>query len=227
MALVWLKRFCGKGNVYLHHLVSCVRTICNDELISIKVDYYQNEIMLFATSQNMDRVEKVVYDALECGTKTDATGQESVDRGNWARVTFLTPDAAQRAVALNESEFKGSILKAIPLQVAGDHKVFPLLAVRATVVWPRRQSNGFAIVKCDMDDVGLMVDDFSNLIIGGRNIRCEPSKRSMDSVVISGLNKDLSENEILDLLRTATSRRILDFFSGQRGCCRKSTMWYL
>ncbi|KAL6225136.1 hypothetical protein ACLB2K_003988 [Fragaria x ananassa] len=281
-----LKRFCGKGNGYLHHLVSRVRTFCSDELISIKVDYYQNEIMVFATSHNMDTVINFVSDALECEkrwlrneclekclyhgsgglppvalfgagaeikhlelqkrfltvdvfhSKLDgmddkellceleesasgsicghhkllSTGQESVDKGKGARLTFLTPDEAQKAVELNESEFKGSILKVVPSQVGGDHKVFPLLAVRATVLWPRRQSNGFAIVKCDMDDIGFMLDDFTNLVIGGRSIRCELSKRYMDSLVISGINRDLSEKEILDVLTTATSRTILDFF---------------
>ncbi|KAM5577142.1 ATP-dependent RNA helicase DEAH12, chloroplastic-like [Rosa sericea] len=281
-----LKRFCGKSNSYLHHLVSRIRTICNDELISIKVDYYQNEIMVFATPHNMDRVINFVSDALECEKrwlrneclekclyhgsgglppvalfgagaeikhlelhkrcltvdvfhsklddmddkeflteleecasgsicghhKFPGTGQENVDKEKGARLTFLTPDAAQNAVELNDSEFNGSILKVVPSQVGGDHKVFPLLAVRAKILWPRRQSNGFAIVKCDMDDIYPMLADFSNLVVGGRNIRCQPSKRYTDSVVITGLNKDLSEQEILDVLRTATSRTILDFF---------------
>ncbi|KAH0996124.1 hypothetical protein GBA52_019988 [Prunus armeniaca] len=281
-----LKRFCGKGNGYLLHLVSRVRSICKDERINIKVDYYQNEITLFATLHDMDRVSSFVYDALECErkwmrneclekclyhgsgvlpsialfgagaeikhlelqkrcltvdvvhSKLDSmddkellselekyasgsicaihkftgTGQESVDKGKSARITFLSPDVAQKAVELNESEFSGSILKVIPSQVGGDRKMLSFPAVRAKVYWPRRLSRGIAIVKCDVDDVAYMVNDFFNLLVGGRIVRCETSKRSMDSVVISGLEKDLSEAEILDVLRTATSRRILDFF---------------
>ncbi|CAN6567876.1 unnamed protein product [Malus baccata var. baccata] len=281
-----LKRFCGKGNSYLLHLVSRIRAICKDELINIKVDYCQNEIMLFAASHNMDRVESFVNDALEreqkwmrneclekclyhssgvlppvalfgagaeikhlelqkrCLTfdvfhskldseddkellseleksisgsicaihKFTSTGQENVDKGKGARVTFQTPEAAQKAAELNESEFNGSILKVIPSQVGGDHKMFSFPAVRAKVYWPRRLSKGFAIVKCHMNDTHPMIDDFSNLEVGGNVIRCEISKRDTDAIMIYRLSKDLSEAEILNVLRTATSRRILDFF---------------
>ncbi|KAJ7969445.1 ATP-dependent RNA helicase [Quillaja saponaria] len=57
-----------------------------------------------------------------------------------------------------------------------------------------------------------MVNDFFNLAIDGRYVHCEASQRQNDGIVIGRLDKQLSEAEILDVLRTATNRRILDFF---------------
>ena len=135
------------------------------------------------------------------------------DREKWGRITFLSPDAVVRAAELDGEEFCGSSLKIFPSQTAaGGDKSFLFPAVKAKIYWPRRLSKGFAVVKCDIKDVNLILRDFYNLAIGGRYVRCEPGRKDVDSVVISGLGKELSEAEILDVLRTATSRRILDFF---------------
>lgn len=144
--------------------------------------------------------------------KFTCVGPESDGKEKWGRITFLSPDAAQEAAELNQ--LGDTSLKIIPSQstFGGDHKMFSFPAVTAKVYWPRRVSKGFAVVKCHMCDVGFMVNDFYNLEIGGKLIRCEASKRYMDSVVISGIDKDLSENEILHVLKGATARTILDFF---------------
>ena len=284
-----LKRFCGKGNSNLLCLVARIRETCMDERIGIKVNVDQNEITLFATSQDMETVLNFVNDFLDCerrwindeclekclyhgsGTpsialfgagaeikhlelqkrcltvdlhysnvssmnpieekellmfienhssgsicafhKCTPSGQESDDKEKFGRITFVSPDEAQKAAELNEVEFNGSLLKVSPSQPAfGDNKWFPFPAVKAKVSWPRRLSRGFGIVKCDPRDVSFLVDDFSYLEIGGKYVRCEASKKTMDSLVISGLDKNLSEAEILDVLRRATSRRVLDFF---------------
>ncbi|KAI4345277.1 hypothetical protein L6164_012414 [Bauhinia variegata] len=138
--------------------------------------------------------------------------QNVEDREKWGRVTFLSPDAAKRAVELDGEGFYGS-LKIVPSQTtSGGDKTLSFPAVKAKIYWPRRPSKGFCIVKCDKQDVDFILRDFCNLVIGGRHARCEASKRYSDSVVIAGLDKELSEGEILDVLRTATKRRILDFF---------------
>ncbi|KAL5556528.1 hypothetical protein UlMin_038764 [Ulmus minor] len=137
--------------------------------------------------------------------------KENDDKEKWGRITFLSPDAAQKATELNQFEFNGYSLRVTPSQPSfGVDFSFP--AVRAKVSWPRRISKGIGFVKCDNRHVDFMVNDFSDLAIGGRYIRSEPSKRSMDSVMILGLDRELSEAEILDVLRSATSRKILDFF---------------
>ena len=69
--------------------------------------------------------------------KFTSTDKESVNKGKGVTVTFVTPCAARKALELNESEFNGSILNVVPSHVRGDHKVFPFLAVRAIVYWPR------------------------------------------------------------------------------------------
>ncbi|KAH7520502.1 hypothetical protein FEM48_Zijuj08G0150600 [Ziziphus jujuba var. spinosa] len=174
--------------------------------------YYENVKALDAAAEKelLMSLEKFSSGSICSIHKFTGVGQESDDREKWGRITFLSPDAVQKAGELSQVEFNGFSLKIIPSQATiGDNK-FP--NVRAKVSWARRPSKGFAIVKCDMHDVGLMVNDFSNLAIGGKRIRCEASKRCMDSVVITGFDKDLCDYEILAVLRNATRRRILDFF---------------
>ncbi|XP_021897423.1 ATP-dependent RNA helicase DEAH12, chloroplastic-like isoform X1 [Carica papaya] len=282
-----LKRFCGKSRSTLLSLVSRVRSACLDEKIGIEVKVDQNEIQLFASSEDMERVfftvnddlkreqrllrnecmEKCLYhgpgitpfalfgagavikhlelekrfltvdvynsnlDALDdkelvmfleertsgviCSTfKATSSGKESDENEKWGRVTFLTPHAAKKAAEISEVDFHGSILRLIPSRtyLGADHKMFSFPAVKAKVYWPRRQSKGIGVVKCDVNDIHFLIDDFSNLVIGGKFVWCDRSKKHADAVVVGGIDKQLSEAEILDVLRMATSRRILDFF---------------
>nr|DAD41023.1 TPA_asm: hypothetical protein HUJ06_015346 [Nelumbo nucifera] len=147
--------------------------------------------------------------------KYPAFGQDGEDTEKWGRIGFLTPEAAEKAVAeLNDVEYCGSLLKVSPSRTsfATDHRMFSFPAVRAKISWPRRYSKGFAIVRCARQDANFIVNECSNLLIGGRFVRCENSRKYMDSVVIHGLHKEVSESEILDVLRNATHRRILDVF---------------
>lgn len=146
--------------------------------------------------------------------KSTAYGRESEEREKWGSVTFLTPDAAKRAVVeLNNVEFNGSVLELnISGATYGVDRAFSFPAVKAKLSWPRRFSKGFAIVKCEAHEVGLMLLHFSNLQIGERYVRCEPSSKYSDSVVISGIDKEASEHEVLQALRSATYCRIRDFF---------------
>lgn len=146
-----------------------------------------------------------------CAVYKFSGNMKDEDKDKWGRILFRSPDFVERATELDGHEFCGSSLKILPSQLGGD-KMFSFPAVKAKVSWPRRSSRGFAVVKCDIKDVNHILRDFYNLAIGGRYVRCEVGKKSMDSVTINGLGKDLSEAEILDVLRTATSRRILDFF---------------
>lgn len=62
---VLLKRFCGKWNGNVRHLVSCIRASCADERIGVDVNIDHNEIHLFASSQDMETVCDSVNNALE------------------------------------------------------------------------------------------------------------------------------------------------------------------
>ncbi|XP_062100006.1 ATP-dependent RNA helicase DEAH11, chloroplastic-like [Humulus lupulus] len=284
-----LKKFCGKGNSNMLSLVARIRETCMDERIGIKVNVDQNEISVFATTQDMERVLNFVKGFLECEQKwmhyeclekclyrgsgvpsvalfgagaeikhlelqkrcldvdiyhsnvsslnpieekellmfiekfTSSTicafhkstpsGQEGDDKEKLGQITFPSPEAALKAIELNQIKFGGALLKVTPSQPTfGDHKFFPFPAVRAKVSWPRRPSKGFGILKCDPHDVDSMIDDFYNLEVGGKYVRSEASTRAADSVLIIGLDKNLSENEILADLRRHTRRRIIDFF---------------
>ncbi|PIN24607.1 DEAH-box RNA helicase [Handroanthus impetiginosus] len=141
-------------------------------------------------------------------------GPENEEKDKWGKVTFLTPDAAKKAVDLDQFDFGGGLLKIGPSKSisGGDHKVMSFPSLRAKILWPRRCSKGVAIVKCDPRDVALIVKDFSDLVIAGRLVWCEPSAKFMDSVVITGLDRELSEADLYPVLSAATRRRILDLF---------------
>ncbi|OMO56179.1 hypothetical protein CCACVL1_26714 [Corchorus capsularis] len=264
------------------------RTTCMDERIGVQVNVDQNEILLFASSVDMEKVLTYVKEVLECEMKwllnecmekclyhgstaspsmalfgagaeikhlevdkrclavdifhsnvnsiedkellmffekysngsicsvhkSQANVQENDEKGKWGKITFLTPEAARKAVELDGVDFAGSALKVCPSRTSfvGDHKMFSFPAVKAKVFWPRRRSKGFGVVKCDLLDVSFIMDDLSRMVIRGNFVRCEPSRRSSDAIVIYGIDKDVSEVELWDLLRMATRRKIHDFF---------------
>ncbi|GMJ08687.1 hypothetical protein like AT4G01020 [Hibiscus trionum] len=283
-----LKRFCGKSNHSLRCLSSRIRTACMNQRVGVEVNVDQNEILLFASSVDMQKVLDFVTEVLECEKKwlfnecmekslfhgrraspsvalfgagaeikhlevdkryltvdvfhsdvnafydkqllmffeehsngsicsvhkSQASGQETDDKEKWGKITFLSPEAARKAAELDGVNFAGSALKVLPSQTSfgGDHKMFSFPAVKAKVHWPRRVSKGFGIVKCDLVDVGGILDDFSCLVIAGKYVRCEISRKCDDSIMIHGIDKELSEAEIWDILCLATDRKIHDFF---------------
>ncbi|XP_010942622.2 ATP-dependent RNA helicase DEAH12, chloroplastic-like [Elaeis guineensis] len=141
--------------------------------------------------------------------KHAGSGQGGSDLNKWGKVTFLSPEAAEDAVArLNNVEFHGSLLKVLPLR-AGDHKVLPFPSVKAKVCWPRRPSKGVALIACAKEDAEFIVKDCSTLLIGERYVNCEVSVKSKDCVFVTGIQKDITEPEIYDAFVGATKRRIL------------------
>lgn len=180
---------------------------------SLSIDVCHPNINEIDDKELLMFIEKNTSSSISAVQKFTGMAKDVEDKEKWGKITFLSPDAAKRAAELDGQEFCGSSLKIVPSQTAvGGDKTFSFPAVKAKINWPRRLSKGFAIVKCDINNVNLILGDFYNLAIGGRYVRCEASKRYVDSIVISGIDKELSEAEILDVLRTATSRRILDFF---------------
>ncbi|EYU28543.1 hypothetical protein MIMGU_mgv1a020445mg [Erythranthe guttata] len=120
----------------------------------------------------------------------------AIEKNKWGRVTFLTPDAAEKVVVLNKTEFCGGLLEVIPFRsnFGGDQRMPSLIA---KISWPR--------------DVPFIVNDLSNLLIGGRIVWCEASTKFRDSVVLRGLDRDLSDDEILPVLHATTNRWIKRF----------------
>lgn len=285
---VALKRFCGKSNGSLIALVSHMRAIYMDERIGIEINVGDNEIQLFASSKDIEKIYECVNNALKyetkwlrneclekclyrevragasppvalvgagaeikhlelgnrcltvdvylsnvnmaddkevltfleksvsgvCGyNKFTGIGQDGDNAERWGRVSFLTPEAARKALDFNGSELCGCVLKLSPSRssVGGIRKSL-FAAVKAKISWPRRYSKGYAIVRCARNDAQFIVDDCFNVLIGGRFVQCQTSTRDMNSVVIRGLDKETSEAEILEVLHKTTNRRILDVF---------------
>ncbi|KAJ6683585.1 hypothetical protein OIU85_007289 [Salix viminalis] len=285
---VALKRFCGKSNGSLIALVSHMRAIYMDERIGIEINVGDNEIQLFASSKDIEKIYECVNNALKyetkwlrneclekclyrevragasppvalvgagaeikhlelgnrcltvdvylsnvnmaddkevltffeksvsgvCGyNKFTGIGQDGDNAERWGRVSFLTPEAARKALDFNGSELFGCVLKLSPSRssVGGIRKSL-FAAVKAKISWPRRYSKGYAIVRCERNDAQFIVDDCFNVLIGGRFVQCQTSTRDMNSVVIKGLDKETSEAEILEVLHKTTNRRVLDVF---------------
>ncbi|XP_058087476.1 ATP-dependent RNA helicase DEAH11, chloroplastic-like [Magnolia sinica] len=139
---------------------------------------------------------------------------QSGDSERWGKITFLAPESAEAAVKLNGIELHGSLLKVFPswASFGCDDKTLPFPAVRAKVSWPRRHSKGVAVVRCARQDVTLILKECSTMVIGGRFVRCEISKKYEDCFVICRLGREITEQEISDALRNATNRRIIDVF---------------
>ncbi|KAL8229499.1 hypothetical protein R6Q57_014399 [Mikania cordata] len=280
-----LKRFCGKSNSSLKHLVSNIKDTVNDDRIRLEVSVDHNEVNLFASSEHMRRASEIVNSVLEreekwiqneclekclfpgrhvsppvallgsggeikhlelekrCLTvdiyvhgphdveekellsflekhtsgnicvihKLNAVGQ---DNEKWGRVTFLTPEAVEKAIKLSPVDFNGCKLKIAPSRsiTGGDNKFLSFPAVKAKVFWPRRRNRGFAFVQCKPDDVSAMVEDFSNVFIAGKFISCRKSMKSTDSVMLSGIDAGVFEEELSEVLNKVASRKILNFF---------------
>jgi ATP-dependent RNA helicase DHX8/PRP22 len=285
---VALKRFCGKSNSSLIALVSRMRAIYMDERIGIEINVGDNEIQLFASSKDIEKIYEYVNNALRyetkwlrneclekclyhevragasppvalvgagaeikhlelgnrcltvdvhlsnvnvvddkevltfleksvsgiCGyNKFTGIGQHGGDAERWGRVSFLTPEAARKALYFNGSELCGCVLKlSLSRSSVGGIRKSSFAAVKAKISWPRRYSKGYAIVRCERNDAQFIVDDCFNVLIGGRFVQCQTSTRDMNSVVIRGLDKETSEAEILEVLHKTTNRRILDVF---------------
>ncbi|XP_055829065.1 ATP-dependent RNA helicase DEAH11, chloroplastic-like isoform X2 [Solanum dulcamara] len=67
--VVLLKRFCGKSNSSINNLISRIRTFYLDERIGIQVNVDDSEVLLYASSRDIESVSFQVNDALEYESK--------------------------------------------------------------------------------------------------------------------------------------------------------------
>ncbi|KAI3814030.1 hypothetical protein L1987_18772 [Smallanthus sonchifolius] len=278
-----LKRFCGKSNSSLKHLVSHIKDTVGDDRVRAEVSIEHNEVNLFASSEHIGRVSEIVSSLLEregkwlqneCFERRLFPGRHGAppvalmgsgaevkhlelekrcltvdvfvhgshdidekellcflekltsgdicavhrlngvvgqDNEKWGRITFLTPEAAEKATKLTPVDFSGCKLKIAPSRstFGGDTSFSSFPAVKAKVSWPRRLNRGFAFVKCSPDDVSAMVDDFSNVFIRGKFINCRRSMKSTDTIMLAGLNVEVFEAELSEALNRSTNREIL------------------
>ncbi|OUZ99589.1 Helicase [Macleaya cordata] len=148
-----------------------------------------------------DKELLMMFEECACGIsgfhKFAGIGQLGEDSEKWGRITFNTPE----------------VLNVFPSHttIGADHRTLPYSGIiKAKVFWPRRHSKGFAIVTCERGGAESVINDCFNLLIGRNYVRCELGKKSEDSVIIYRLDREVSEPEIFDVLKTATTRSILD-----------------
>ncbi|KAI5381746.1 hypothetical protein KIW84_UN0466 [Lathyrus oleraceus] len=123
---------------------------------SLSVDVYHSNINAIDDKELLMFFEKNTSGSICVVYKFQGMGKDPPDREKWGKITYLSPDAAKRAVELDGDEFCGSNLKILPSQSAmGGDKTFLFPEVKARIFWPRRLSRGFGIVICDKNDVNI------------------------------------------------------------------------
>ncbi|KAH9304707.1 hypothetical protein KI387_009111, partial [Taxus chinensis] len=146
--------------------------------------------------------------------KHPGAGKEGIGTGKWGILTFFSPEAAQTAVChANNLRVGGSCLTVCPFNASPvmDHKRPGFPAVKAMVTWPRRQSKGMAVIRCEHVDVDRIALSCSGIVIGRSFVRCRRGKTD-GSVFMTGLDTDVTESQILQTLRYVTDRQILEVF---------------
>ncbi|KAM0850437.1 hypothetical protein ACQ4PT_053082 [Festuca glaucescens] len=64
-----LGKFCGKSGQNKQKIVSRLQAECRDDRLTVEINFKNNEVMLFATEQHMEKVFCIVNNALECEGK--------------------------------------------------------------------------------------------------------------------------------------------------------------
>ncbi|CAL9155770.1 ATP-dependent RNA helicase DEAH11, chloroplastic-like [Musa acuminata AAA Group] len=181
--------------------------------LELEKRYLTVEILHPNSSSLNDKELLVMVEKYACGIanfqKYGGTGQEGSYVNKWGRITFLSPEIAENAVTkLNEVEFCGFMIRALPIK-AVEPKVTPFSAVRVKVSWPRRPCRGIALVTCADGEAEYIVRDCFALTIGGRYINIQVSQKRQNCVFLTGVPRDISEEELRDALLGLTKRRIL------------------
>lgn len=128
------------------------------------------------------------------------------EEDQWGKVTFMTPAGARNAASdLNPYNFGKGTLRVVPDKRIRDGDRY----IVAGIYWPRMCSQGTAVIKCNESDVGFLIDDFCEIQIKGRFLRIEVET---DRVILKGIDRDLDEQEIFEVLSGATTRPMLDFY---------------
>ncbi|KAI3665065.1 hypothetical protein L6452_43682 [Arctium lappa] len=218
----WLRNECLEKCLYpdRHTLPPVALVGAGAEIKHLELERRCLTVDIFLNGPN-DVEEKELLSFLESHTSGNicgfhrfgVTSQDTDKNEKWGRVTFLTSDAAEKATKLSQVDFKGVSLRVVPSRnsFGGESKFSSFPAVKAKVSWPRRPNRGYAFVKCESgDDAVAMVEEFSNMVIGGKSIRCKQSLKDMDSVMLTGIDLDIFETELFDALSSETSRKILD-----------------
>lgn len=127
----------------------------------------------------------------------------------WATMTFHSQKGAAEAVALlHNTQLGKRQIEVKPFFTFNLHEgCRPFVpVVKATLLWPRRQSSGNAIVRCkEVWDQQLIITSCSGMLIGGSRIQCKPDRKNgLTGIFIIGLGPHVTESELLQALQLAS-----------------------
>nr|CAD1826314.1 unnamed protein product [Ananas comosus var. bracteatus] len=95
----------------------------------------------------------------------------------------------------------------ITIDVDFDKREIQLLALAKDM---EKASKGVALVSCAKEDVDFIAKDCFALIIGDRYVNCNVSVKYPNCLFVTGIPKDIGEQEVYDAFKNATKRRILN-----------------
>ncbi|KAG9443171.1 hypothetical protein H6P81_019025 [Aristolochia fimbriata] len=197
--------------------------------LEVEQRYLAVEI-LHASAHSLDEMELLpMFSKVATGIanfhRQGSRGNEREDLEKWGKITFLSPEGAENAVEeLNGVEISGSPLKVVPLQVASsDHRTFPLPSVTAKITWPRRHFGGAAVVRCASEDIPFVAQMCAFMVIKGKFVHCEISNKYTNSLIVTGLQEDITEQEIFEAFMTVTHRIFDVFFLRSQPVCKPSS----
>lgn len=185
----------------------------DQRFLTVDVHYYGDNVV--ADRELVTFLEKKIDGCICSIRKFAANKQDRDEKEKWGKITFLTPESAMKAAEIQKFDFNGSVLRLFPsLSTGGGSFKMPFFpSVTAKIRWPRKESNGIGCLKCPSGDIHTVFNGVSNIVIGTSYAHIKRDPRSNDSILITGLDRNLSDAEVLDALEYATARRDLNFFS--------------
>ena len=137
-----------------------------------------------------------------------AIHQYSNDPVKWGKIIFRSPDDTETIVSMmNGIELRGSPLQ-FTKSASSSGGGNPFSSITAKIFWPRRPCKGTALIRCVAFEADHLAQDLSGLLFENHTTHAEVSRHIADCVVLSGLGRDTSEEEVLEIVSKATRRRI-------------------
>ncbi|KAL3683209.1 hypothetical protein R1sor_001231 [Riccia sorocarpa] len=136
----------------------------------------------------------------------------------WGIVRYRSGSSARSAVEfLNGFSLSGGNIKLtarIPEESStNSFSRAPLPAVKATLAWARRRRKGWASVRCDPKDAPVILETVTgNLHKVGPCFHIKPDRAKENSLFLMGLQRDVDENSLQDLLFEVSGCRVLDCY---------------
>ncbi|KAJ0265970.1 ATP-dependent RNA helicase DEAH12 [Hirschfeldia incana] len=189
----------------------------DQRFLTVDVFYYGDNFL--DDRELLTFLEKKIDGCICFINKFAGNRQDCDEKEKWGRITFLTPESAMKATEIQKFDLNGSVIKLFPSLSAGgggDYQTSSFPSVTAMIRWPRRESCGKGVLKCASGDIHSIFAGTSGIMIGTKYCPFETDERFSDSILITGIDKNLLDAEVLDVLEFSTQRTDLEFFLFRR-----------